>query len=414
MKFRKIKFSEWQQFEKIDIDLSNRVTVLTGANGSGKTTILNQLARHSGWQFNSLSTPKEDKATGIVKFISRIFKSKEKIDSNLGSIEYENGSQASLIIPQNSNAAQYGISLQGQQHIPCFYIPSHRPIFRYQVLGNIPTAKKNKQNAFDEVSNVNKQRYQGQNGQSASFLMKNTLIGWAINGYGVNNNGKVIMPKDSEQINNFEGFQAVLKKILPATLGFEELEIRNMEIVFVCNGGSDEFLLETASGGVSALIDIAWQIFMFSSKENSEFTVIIDEIENHLHPTLQRLILQSLVDAFPTASFVVSTHSPLVVGSVKHSKVYVLRYNADNKVESQELDLVGEAKTATEILDEVLGVSFTMPVWVEHQLKSVISEFSSSELNANSFHLLKSKLSEMGLEKMLPHTIQCILDHQND
>ncbi|MAD04867.1 MAG: OLD family endonuclease [Pseudoalteromonas sp.] len=414
MKFRKIKFSEWQQFEKIDIDLSNRVTVLTGTNGSGKTTILNQLARHSGWQFNSLSTPKEDKATGIVKFTSPISKSKEKFEPNLGSIEYENGSQASLVISQTSNAAQYDISIKGKQNIPCFYIPSHRPIFRYKTLANIPTAKQNKQKAFDAVSNVNKQRYHGQEAISASFIMKNTLIGWAIKGYGVNNRGKVIMPADLEQINNFEGFQAVLKKILPATLGFEELAIRNMEIVLVCNGGSDEFLLETASGGVSALIDIAWQIFMFSSTENSEFTVIIDEIENHLHPTLQRLILQSLVDAFPNAYFVVSTHSPLVVGSVKHSKVYVLRYNSHNKVESQELDLVGEAKTATEILDEVLGVSFTMPVWVEQQLKSVISEFSSSELNANSFHLLKSKLSEMGLEKMLPHTIQCVLDHQND
>ncbi|WP_219583998.1 AAA family ATPase, partial [Vibrio parahaemolyticus] len=204
-----------------------------------------------------------------------------------------------------------------------------------------------------------KQRYQGQGShQSASFIMKNTLIGWVINGYGVTNNNKVIMPKDLEQIENFEGFQAVLKRILPPSLGFEEIEIRNMEIVFVCNGGSDEFLLETASGGVSALIDIAWQIFMFSSKENRKFTVIIDEIENHLHPTLQREILQNLVDAFPDASFVVSTHSPLVVGSVKESKVYVLRYNLENKIESQELDLVGSAKTATEILDEVLGVSF--------------------------------------------------------
>ncbi|MDL5028248.1 AAA family ATPase [Vibrio sp. TMPB1044] len=413
MKFKKIHFSEWQQFEKIDIDLSSRVTVLTGANGSGKTTILNQLARHSGWQIQSLSTPKEDKVSGVVKFISRLFKSQEKHDAMLGSIEYENGTVARLTIA-NSNTAQYGITLQGQQAIPCFYIPSHRPIFRYQALGNIPTAKKNKQNAFNEVSNVNKQRYQGQNNQSASFIMKNTLIGWVINGYGVTNNNKVIMPKDLEQIENFEGFQAVLKRILPATLGFEEIEIRNMEIVFVCNGGSDEFLLETASGGVSALIDIAWQIFMFSSKENSRFTVIIDEIENHLHPILQREILQNLVDAFPDASFVVSTHSPLVVGSVKESKVYVLRYNSENKIESQELDLVGSAKTATEILDEVLGVSFTMPVWVEHQLKSVISEFASSKLDAEAFSGLKTKLAEMGLEKMLPHTIQCILDYQND
>jgi len=103
--------------------------------------------------------------------------------------------------------------------------------------------------------------------------MKHTLIGWAIQGYGVQSDtSKVIMPKDDEQILNYEGFQNVLKKILPRSLGFQELEIRNMEVVFVCNDGRDEFLLETASGGVSAIIDMAWQIYMFSTKENVELS----------------------------------------------------------------------------------------------------------------------------------------------
>jgi hypothetical protein len=39
--------------------------------------------------------------------------------------------------------------------------------------------------------------------------------------------------------------------------------------------------------------------------------VIIDEIEQHLHPTLQRRIIRSLSDKFPNVQFVISTHSPL-------------------------------------------------------------------------------------------------------
>lgn len=244
--------------------------------------------------------------------------------------------------------------------------------------------------------------------------MKSTLIGWAINGYGVTHNNKVIMPEDREQITFYEGFQNVLKKILPESIGFQEFEIRNMEIVFICNDGENEFLLETASGGISALIDMAWQIYMYASKDNPNYTVIIDEIENHLHPTMQRRILPDLLNAFPTARFIISTHSPLVVGSVQNSNIYALTYNDQNKIESRKLDLLNEAKTATEILDEVLGVSFTMPIWAEKKLNEIIEEFSSKNITETDFSLLRTRLAEFGLERMVPVAIQGIMDGYDD
>jgi len=296
--FKKIKINQWQQFDSIDLDIHEKLTIFTGANGSGKTTLLNLFAKHFGWQSVSLATPKSNNVTGTISFISRLFQGVDKSNEQIiGEIEYSNQTKSNLAI-QGGGAAQYHVVIQSQQPVKCFFIPSHRAVFRYEQVGNIPTAKKDKTNAFQEVYQTNQQRYFGGHSQSSSFFMKNTLIGWAINGYGVTGKNKQIMLSDNEQIQHFEGFQDVLRKVLPKTLGFEELEIRNMEIVFVCNKGQDEFLLETASGGISALIDIAWQIYMFSTKENSDFTVIIDEVENHLHPTMQRNILQDLISHF--------------------------------------------------------------------------------------------------------------------
>lgn len=415
MYFNKLEINHWQQFESVDLEIHDRLTILTGSNGCGKTTILNLFARHSGWNNLSLSTPKKDSSTGIVRFFSRIFKGRtDSLNNIVGKVLYSNNIEGVLLV-QDSNAAKYHVQIQNQQPIKSFYIPSHRPIFRYQPLDNIPTTKKNKQSAFQEVANINMQRYHGNsNNQSASFIMKSTLIGWAINGYGVTNNNKTIMPQDNEQIQFYEGFQEVLRKILPSTLGFQEFEIRNMEIVFICNNGTDEFLLETASGGISALIDIAWQIYMYATKDNPDYTVIIDEIENHLHPIMQRRILPDLLKAFPTAKFIVSTHSPLVVGSVKNSNIYALTYNDEKKIESKKLDFLNEAKTASEILDEVLGVSFTMPIWVEEKLNQIIDEYSKKTIKKSDFSLLRSQLAEIGLEKMVPFAIQGIMEGQND
>lgn len=413
MHFEQIEINEWQQFERISIQFHDRLTIITGANGCGKTTILSLLAKHFGWNYTLLATPRAEKSTGLMKFVQRISKGSDASAANsIGSISYSNGTNATLTIPQN-NSATYAVEINGRQPIKCFFVPSHRSIFRYQQVTSIPTTKKDRLNAFNEASSATQTRYAGGNDQS-SFFMKNTLIGWMIHGYGVQRNGNSIMPPDAEQVRNFEGFEDVLKQILPKTLGFQKLEVRNMEIVFVCNDSRDEFILETCSGGVSTLIDIAWQIYMFATKENGEFTVLIDEVENHLHPTLQRRILQDLINAFPYARFIVSTHSPLVVSSVKDSFVYALKYNKDRKIESMRLDFQGKPKTAAEILDEVLGVSFTMPVWVEEHLHRIINEYASKPVSPDYFSGLRTELESIGMEKLLPIAMTGILGQRND
>ena len=415
MNFQKININEWQQFLEVDIDFHNKLTILTGANGSGKTTILSHiLARHNQWNIQSLSTPKKDKKSGVFSFLTRLFNGEDKSDNNLiGYLQYDGGHKAELRIP-NQNSPQYQIDIKGQQGVKCFFIPSHRTIFRYQPISNIPFAKKNKGAAFQEVNNATRDRYIGGSSQPSSFFMKNTLIGWAIQGYGVKKLDKVIMPSDEEQIRNYEGFKDVLKKILPETLGFEEFEIREREIVFVCNRGKDEFVLEQASGGISALIDIAWTIYMFSTKEITEFTVLIDEIENHLHPTMQRQILPDLLNAFPKARFIVTTHSPLIVGSVRESNVYVLKYNEDKKIISRKLDLINQAKTASEILDEVLGVSVTLPIWAEEELIRIVDKYSIATMTKETFGEMRNDLKSIGLESLMPEAISKLIEINDD
>lgn len=52
MYFKEFNINQWQQFENININFENRLTVLTKANCSGKTTILKLLSKHQGWKNN--------------------------------------------------------------------------------------------------------------------------------------------------------------------------------------------------------------------------------------------------------------------------------------------------------------------------------------------------------------------------
>ncbi|MFC1749662.1 AAA family ATPase [Pseudomonadota bacterium] len=402
-RFKHLALSDWQQFRDISIDFHSRLTVLTGANASGKTTILNLLARHHDWQVPSLATPKRLRQHKAIRFLTRLFRGEDRSDKNtIGHLDYANGNQTQLKVP-TEDTPSYQVSFEQQQPVPCFFVPSHRSIYRYQRLENIPRSKKSKQEAFDLVWNSTKSRYFGGRGVPASFHMKETLIAWSVFGRG----NEDMLP-EPELMGYYEGFQEILRTVLPSTLGFKRFSIRNLEVVMECN--SAEFMIDAASGGLSAVVDMAWQIFMYAAKDQTPFTVIIDEVENHLHPTMQRRILGDFLTAFPTVTFVVSTHSPLVVNSVKDSSVYVLRYDDLNEIRSEQLDLVNKARTANQVLDEVLGVSNSMPVWAEAELFAVVQEFANQRLNEDTLRAIREHLHTIGLQHFLPETLGHLID----
>ena len=173
--------------------------------------------------------------------------------------------------------------------------------------------------------------------------------------------GNQVVAPNQEARAIFEGFSRVLSQMLPADLDFHRIAIRMPEVIL--ETGSGDFSLDAASGGIAALIDVAWQIYM-RSRSDAAFTVLMDEPENHLHPSLQRSMLPGLIEAFPQAQFIVATHNPFVVTSVRDSNVTVLDF-VDGRVESTKLEDVDRSATANQVLTDVLGVPFPAPLWVE-------------------------------------------------
>ncbi|MGR3178238.1 MAG: AAA family ATPase [Candidatus Anammoxibacter sp.] len=141
----------------------------------------------------------------------------------------------------------------------------------------------------------------------------------------------------------------------------DNIEIENNGIFITSSWGKQE--LSALGDGYRALTTmimdiISWQLLMKNNEvilqelesheagdwhplgpiEDCTGIVIIDEIEKHLHPRLQRLIIKKLKDVFPKIQFIISSHSPLcVAGTADVEDEYMiyrtLTENGNNCVE---------------------------------------------------------------------------------
>lgn len=328
--FSSLRVETWRQFERIDIEFHPSLTVITGANGSGKSSILRILSRHFGFDRPFLATPVTSKEDGGFRYLTGLFgalfrkltaSEKRSRQQEVGQLTYSNGIASSLSVPGDTGI-QYGLNFSNQLPVSGTHIDSHQAVSVYQQVAQIPMVPITAQTAFSGYNQEVSTRYQGQqSGMQTTYRLKEALISMALLGEGNSH-----VPGNSKVLKTYTGFVKVLRSILPETLGFINLAIRPPEVVLVTKSG--EFLIDAASGGVATLIDIAWRLHTFSD-DHKRFVVTMDEPENHLHPSMQRSLMGRLISTFPNVQFIVATHSPFIVSSVRDAHVYVLRYHND-------------------------------------------------------------------------------------
>ena len=81
------------------------------------------------------------------------------------------------------------------------------------------------------------------------------------------------------------------------------------------------------SDGYSAILSIVSDLMLAMSTDHLEEYVmegiaLIDEIETHLHVELQSKIMPFLTELFPNIQFIVSTHSPFVLSSIRNAVIF--------------------------------------------------------------------------------------------
>ena len=398
VKFRKLEVESWRQFRSVEVEFHEKATIITGANGSGKTTLLSILSQHFGWSPDFIGTLRIDRR-GALKYFSGFSSDVPEGNAKVGTLTYDDESVATLSAPIEGETVK--VTMRNAAQVPGIYITSHRPVYSYQKVTEVPTEVQAGRVLFDQYVNDMRSFYLPRSRTiSPSHRLKAALISLAVFGPGND-----VIARNDEARETFEGFQDALVRVMPESIGFRRFSIAMPEVILETAAGN--FSLDAASGGIAALVDISWQIYM-RSRTDDTFAVVIDEPENHLHPSLQRSVLPGLIAAFPQTQFIVATHNPFVVTSVRDSNVVVLDF-MDGRVGSTRLQDVDRSASANRVLTDVLGVPFPAPLWVENELENIVASVGDKELTTELISSVREQLGDLGLRHLFPDVIDRLL-----
>lgn len=112
------------------------------------------------------------------------------------------------------------------------------------------------------------------------------------------------------------------------------LDFNYKDYSFTINQNGRKFGFNELSDGYSAIVDIVADLIIKMQGQDTltrayemEGIVLIDEIETHLHLKLQRLVLPMLTKIFPNIQFIVTTHSPFILNSIPNAVAFDLEKN---------------------------------------------------------------------------------------
>lgn len=223
--------------------------------------------------------------------------------------------------------------------------------------------------------------------------------------------------------------QAVLKALGPEGCGIiDAMTIRPAKkaILFRLSDGrvvSDQMLSDGYKRLVNIVVDLALRSYIlnnniagFDPLTDTKGTVIIDELDLHLHPSLQAKVLPSLAKTFPNLQFIVSTHSPLVMSGVntdEANSVFKLMYDTDTDTyEAAKIDTYG--MDASSIIEQTFGLAARTP-HVQDQLKEIDDcidndDYKTARLKLN---LMREKFGDRLPEITKSETALFFLDPDN-
>jgi predicted ATP-binding protein involved in virulence len=156
-----------------------------------------------------------------------------------------------------------------------------------------------------------------------------------------------------------EAVRRALESLMP---GFTGLRVQRAPLGMVVTKGAWTLYVDQLSDGEKCLLAMAGDLARRLAMANpflddplqGSGVVLIDEIELHLHPGWQREVVPALERTFPGCQFILSTHSPAILGHLEPESVFLIKQGAGATTAVN--PSVSRGMDANRVLLEIMGV----------------------------------------------------------
>lgn len=323
MRIQRLQIHNFKVFRDVDLFFGGKSTVLFGVNGVGKSTVLSAI-NYVFRVFLNQMNPIQSKAyerfqDDMISFnsdgslmLTAIIKLEDT--TYLLSRTYKATAKNSRAVEVTYPRVNYNVFKEAFRESYLSTDETGMPIFVHygtnRTVLDFPDRIRGK-HVFDKLSAIERAI-----DQQLDFR---TFFEW----YREKEAEEVLKIKDSVGYKYKDPALACVRRAIETMIGdVSDLQIKRNPVRMVVNKAGKEIRVDLLSDGekctLALLGDLARRLILANPCAKNPLEgfgiVLIDEIELHMHPSWQRRILHVLREVFPNIQFIVTTHSPQVLG----------------------------------------------------------------------------------------------------
>ncbi|WP_367599278.1 AAA family ATPase [Pseudomonas fulva] len=362
---------------KISIPLDGKNLILTGRNGSGKTFFLKNL--FSKIQHVSDGGQTRDEVIQALRKSYQIYKL-EHISNRTGP-----GIEVKQIIKHLRKAdEELTVSLKDAKEFRAS-IKNSAAVLKF-----FEASRQSNISATRHIFGLSHAREAGLGmmHDNVSGMLEEHLISLA------NRRANLLTTKNDKafiRINSFlVEFEENLKFLMEDNSTNLEYDLEKTAIK-IHRTGKPSINLQSLSSGYSAIFSFYSELILrceYLGIEPAQLggIVFIDELEAHLHVSLQRLILPFLNRSFPNIQYIITTHSPFILTSTDNAVIFDL---TSNEVVEEDISLYSYSA----VMQGLLGTKPTSIV-LDQTIRKLSYLLDSKDDNIDEIKNLASKLKD--------------------
>lgn len=427
LQLKKLKLTNYRGFPKIEIDFHEQLTVLVAPNGSGKTAILDaiavaygpyigafdeatgkhfhpndiRLSRIRDTQSNEMEYASGGVSLEAVGFIPGSLYDIEFRDSETWCRELANPKKSKTTIKQAKELIDYGKRMQNAVREP----NSNQvlPVLAYYGTGRLWQMEKLTQSKLKATSRTIGYTNCLDSGSSYKTFAE-WFRYWNINAvesrYLAIEKNTLITPSE------FDFYikavtQAVNICLVPS--GWKDLSYSaSLQELVAHHDKFGQLPVSILSDGIRNMIgmvaDIAFRAIKLNptlgeaAAKDTSGIVLIDEIDMHLHPYWQQVVLKSLTEAFPQIQFIVTTHSPQVLSTVHRESIRLLGKDSNGQDIAAMPMAESYGEMSSDVLQSIMHVDPQPPVAEKDDLDRLTNLVDQGQYETQEVTMLFEKL----------------------